>query len=176
MLKKYISLLRAVNVGGNNLLAMSDLKKELIEAGFQNPQTYLQSGNLILEDQRSIHAVNQEIQALIKDKFDIEISVLTYSDHVFQEIFKSQPFIGSSFATKKIYFSFLNTIPDKNLLDEFLNKTFSGEKFIVRNGVLYGYYENGYGKSKMNGSSIERNLKVTCTARNFNTVQKLANC
>ena len=87
MLKKYISLLRAVNVGGNNLLAMSDLKKELIEAGFQNPQTYLQSGNLILEDQRSIHAVNQEIQALIKDKFDIEISVLTYSDHVFQEIF-----------------------------------------------------------------------------------------
>lgn len=174
MLKKYISLLRAVNVGGKNLLPMKDLKKELINAGFQNVQTYLQSGNLILEDQRSSHAVNQEIQDLIKDKFELEISVLTYTDHDFKEIFNAHPFIDGSFDTRKIYFSFLLTNPNQNLLDEFLNKTFLGEKFIFRNGVLYCYYENGYGKSKMNGSSIEKKLKATCTVRNYNTAQKLA--
>ena len=175
MIKKYFSLLRAVNVGGNNVLSLKDLKNELTKAGFKNVKTYLQSGNLIFEDQRSIHEVNQGIRDLILEKFDLEIFVFTYSEDVFKKIYDAHPFMTDSFDNKKIYFSFLLTNPDQNLLEEFLNQTFLGEKFIYKNRVLYGYYENGYGKSRMNGSTIERRINVICTTRNYNTVKKLAN-
>ncbi|MFD1316343.1 DUF1697 domain-containing protein [Namhaeicola litoreus] len=174
MLKKYICLLRAVNVGGNNLLPMKDLRAELTKAGFRNVQTYLQSGNLILEDRRELNDVNGCITNLIKNKFNLDIICFTYVNGNFKSFFKSNPFSDVSLDHKKIYFSFLETKPDQDLLDEFLNFDFQGEKFRYKEGILYCYYENGYGKSRMNGSSIEKKLKVSCTTRNFNTVQKLA--
>jgi uncharacterized protein (DUF1697 family) len=174
MLNKYICLLRAVNVGGNNLLPMSELKLELTREGFKNVQTYLQSGNLILEDQRSKSVVNTIVTDVIKNKFNLEISVFTYPTNTFRAFFNSNPFCDPSFEIKKIYFSFLKTEPDQNLLNQFLNINFSGEKFIYAPGILYCYYENGYGRSTISGPSIEKKIKVSCTSRNFNTVQKLA--
>src|SRR5260221_10646488 len=46
---KYIAFLRGINVGGNNLIKMSDLKKQFEDLGFTNVQTVIASGNVIFE-------------------------------------------------------------------------------------------------------------------------------
>jgi len=46
---KYIALLRGINVGGNNKVSMSDLKTSFEALGFNNVQTYINSGNVIFD-------------------------------------------------------------------------------------------------------------------------------
>lgn len=45
---RYVLLLRGINVGGKNKVVMADLKADLVELGFQNPVSYINSGNLVL--------------------------------------------------------------------------------------------------------------------------------
>ena len=46
----YTLLLRGINVGGKNKVAMADLKADLVELGFENPVSYINSGNLFFID------------------------------------------------------------------------------------------------------------------------------
>ena len=44
---QYVALLRGINVGGNNLIKMADLKACFEAQGFGNVATYIQSGNVL---------------------------------------------------------------------------------------------------------------------------------
>ena len=46
----YLALLRGINVGGNNVIRMADLRAFLAERGFDGVRTYIQSGNVIWND------------------------------------------------------------------------------------------------------------------------------
>ena len=52
-MKTYIALLRAINVGGNSKIAMADLKAMLADLGCANPQSLLQTGNLVFQAKES---------------------------------------------------------------------------------------------------------------------------
>ena len=43
----YVALLRGINVGGNNLIKMADLRESFVELGFSEVRTYIQSGNVV---------------------------------------------------------------------------------------------------------------------------------
>ena len=43
---RYILLLRGVNVGGKNKVSMSELKNMLLASGFEDIDSYINSGNL----------------------------------------------------------------------------------------------------------------------------------
>lgn len=45
----YIALLRGINVGGNNKLAMRELVSLLEGLGLRNVKTYIQSGNIVFQ-------------------------------------------------------------------------------------------------------------------------------
>ena len=68
-MKKYIILLRGINVSGKNILSMSDLRQILNDLDFQNVQTYIQSGNIILESEVSKVLICEKIKKAILDKF-----------------------------------------------------------------------------------------------------------
>ena len=48
-MKQYVALLRGINVGGNNLIKMPELKRHFEKQGFGRVQTYIQSGNVLFE-------------------------------------------------------------------------------------------------------------------------------
>ncbi|MDR1564834.1 MAG: DUF1697 domain-containing protein [Oscillospiraceae bacterium] len=72
---KYIALLRGVNVGGNNKIAMPQLKAAFEKAGFQNTFTYINSGNIIFESDLDEAAVKAACEALIAENFSLNILV-----------------------------------------------------------------------------------------------------
>lgn len=46
-MKRYIALLRGINISGKNKISMAELKEYLSEAGYDTVKTYLNSGNVI---------------------------------------------------------------------------------------------------------------------------------
>ena len=75
-MKRYIALLRGINISGKNKIAMSELKKCFIELGFSDVTTYLNSGNVIFSstiDDKNM--LSNKIKSMIKDRFDLDIPV-----------------------------------------------------------------------------------------------------
>lgn len=77
---KYIALLRGVNVGGNNKLLMSELKSAFVQHGFSNVTTYINSGNVLFShDSTDEEVLKAECEALIRDAFQMDLSVVVLS-------------------------------------------------------------------------------------------------
>ena len=73
----YIALLRGINVGGNKIIKMQDLKTMLQSLSFHNVRTYIQSGNVIFEsDEESESFLSGVIERQIHEVFGFEVSVI----------------------------------------------------------------------------------------------------
>jgi len=79
-MKKYIALLRGINVGGKNIISMKDLKDLLEENGFKDVVTYINSGNIIFSsDSSDIEFLKGHCEALILQKFNLDLSLMIIS-------------------------------------------------------------------------------------------------
>ncbi len=170
----FIALLRGVNVSGRNIIKMSDLKESLSSLGYQNIQTYIQSGNIIFaSDSSNIEILQNQIKKLILRDFGYTIQVMVFTKNYFLRVFQNNPLIGiTDIDYKKLCVTFLNISPDQNLLEE-ITHDFS-EKIILDEKVLYLFYPNGIGRSKLNSNFIDKKLKTISTTRNWNTISKLS--
>ncbi|WP_163653829.1 DUF1697 domain-containing protein [Listeria sp. PSOL-1] len=103
---EFVVLLRAVNVGGKNKISMKALKETLTKSGFQNVESYIQSGNLVLEsDDTTEKAVAQSIQTIIQQNFQLSIHVIAITSARFYTIMTSCPFMENEDERVLIYFS-----------------------------------------------------------------------
>ena len=76
-MKKFIALLRGINVSGQKKIKMSDLKLLFEDLGFQNVETYIQSGNVIFSSkEKSIKKLESKISSGIKSKYGFDVPVL----------------------------------------------------------------------------------------------------
>lgn len=75
-MKRYIALLKGINISGKNKIAMAELKEGIVDLGFDDVVTYLNSGNVIFcsdIDDKSV--LSDKIKGMIKDRFDLDIPV-----------------------------------------------------------------------------------------------------
>lgn len=72
---KYIALLRGINVGGNNKIAMPELRAAFEKQGFANVVTYINSGNVLFDSELDEAAVKRNCEKLISDEFGLSILV-----------------------------------------------------------------------------------------------------
>lgn len=76
-MKKFIALLRGINVSGQKQIKMSELKSLFEDTGFQNVETYIQSGNVIFSaKEKSPEKLEQKISSAIKTKFGFDVQVI----------------------------------------------------------------------------------------------------
>jgi uncharacterized protein (DUF1697 family) len=88
----YIALLRGINVGGNNMIKMADLKVCLEKAGFQDVKTYIQSGNVLLKSNGTNTAqLAQSIESAIEKQWHIPVGVAVRSEEQWQGIIQAAP-------------------------------------------------------------------------------------
>jgi uncharacterized protein (DUF1697 family) len=72
MAKLYVALLRGINVGGKNKVPMAELKECFAELGCKNVQTYIASGNVILESRTSAATLTRDIQEVMPERFELD--------------------------------------------------------------------------------------------------------
>ncbi len=171
-MQTYIVLLKGINVGGHKKVPMAELRELLTKTGFINVQTYIQSGNVILQSpQDDLQDIEETIQSAILNHFGFEVSVLVKTRENLKRIFNGSPF--SEEKKKASYFMMLHDIPDKELVKVASEKIYEGEEYKIVEDCIYFFCAKGYGQAKFNANFFERKLKTFATSRNYNTTVKL---
>lgn len=160
----YVALLRAVNVGGTGKLPMADLKSLCVEAGFDNVQTYIASGNIVFESKEPASRVKSALESRLHGyaKKPIDVFVRTAAD--MRAILAANPFKKPE--PKFVYAFFLAEKPPPDAVTNVRHR--NDEQIQTGKREIYVHYPQGMGQSKLVIPAAARG-----TARNMNTVAKL---
>jgi uncharacterized protein (DUF1697 family) len=172
--KSYVALLRAVNVSGQNKVAMADLRAHLSGAGYQDVITYVQSGNVVLRAPATPESkLVADLERQIRKGFGLTVTVLVRTADQLRQIRAADPFVKRGAETRSLYVTVLATKPTAAQVKELASKTVGPDEAIVRGREIYLHCPGGYGRTKLNNSFFERQLGTRATTRNWNTVTKL---
>lgn len=172
----HIALLRAVNVGGRNLVAMSDLRDLLETLGFAGARSLLQSGNLVFDSDRLTGAA---LESLLEEETEKRLKVsaayFVRTAEEWQRLVDRNPFPreAEQDPSHLLVMCLKETPTAKNV--KLLQATIKGAEIVRADGrQLYLIYPEGIAGSKLTNTVIEQKLSARGTARNWNTVLKLA--
>src|SRR5436190_4004421 len=99
---RHIVLLRGINIGSRNRIAMPELRQTLEKAGFAGVHTYLQSGNVVLSSNASTNAVARECERQIARRFKLDIDVVARSRADLTKVVQRNP-LGEVADNPKLY-------------------------------------------------------------------------
>ncbi len=172
----FVALFRAVNVGGRGIVPMRDLVAMATRLGFEAPRTLLQSGNLVFSTSTSDPDVlERRLETAAKAELDLDTRVLVRSAAAWADLVVSNPY--SDFARSDpshLVVMPLRAIPTAKATVA-LRAAILGRETVATNGTtLYLTYPEGIGRSKLTSAVIERCLGTVGTARNWNTVLRIA--
>jgi uncharacterized protein (DUF1697 family) len=173
----YIALLRGINVSGKNKIKMVDLKQLLLNLGYTDITTYIQSGNVIFKSNiKDKVVIEKTIISAITNHFNLTIKVLIITKSELNTIFNSNPFLNNdaSIDSSKLHVTILDKKPNfETILNLETFKNNSNDEFKFVNNIIYLYCPNGYGKTKLTNNLFENKLKIAATTRNWKTITKL---
>jgi uncharacterized protein (DUF1697 family) len=171
----YAALLRGINLGARNRVAMADLRKLLEDLGAEDVTTYLQSGNAVLKSSvRSTAKLRKEIEQGISRELGLDITVLLRTGPQLADVLSANPFTAGATDPKTLYVTFLAGAPDPGRVEGIDPSDFEPDEFRVIGEEAHLHFPNGYGQSKLSNAFFEKRLGVAATTRNWNTVTKLA--
>jgi uncharacterized protein (DUF1697 family) len=170
---RHAVLLRAVNVGGRNLVPMARLRECLTDAGFTDVASYLQSGNLVVGSGKRPASVGRDVAAVIKAEFGLEIAVTVRSQAELAAIVASDPFAGVRTDDSRHGVAFLDAAPAASRLADLDLDSFLPDRLVAAGREFHLWCPNGFGRTELTNTFLERRLGVAATTRNWRTVGKL---
>jgi uncharacterized protein (DUF1697 family) len=172
---RYVALLRGINVGGNTMIKMEELRKIFEALGFQNVVSYINSGNLAFDTRKaSDTALAAKIEKAVEKHVGKPVKVMVRQQSDMVEILANNPYDGQYKSHKEMHVLFLNAELPEEKADQLRAAAPEKEHFTVSGREIYCHLPMGVADSFMGRGLFERKLKVDVTARNWRTVEKLA--
>jgi uncharacterized protein (DUF1697 family) len=168
-----ILLLRGINLGPNKRIAMPQLRELLTEAGFEDVQTYVQSGNVVLTSSAKPGDVAGRSEELIAERFGFQVDVIVRSRDELAEVVRLNPLVDVADNPKRYQVSFCDGEPDPAAVEKVAAAAAPTEKLVAIGRELYAWHPDGVGRSKMWTKLAGSGLGVRATARNWTTVTAL---
>ena len=174
MTTRHVVLLRGINVGASNRIAMAPLRQMLESLGYTNVRTLLQSGNAVVTAPAAAPGrVAAEVEAAIRDTFGMTIQVVVRNRQQLAKVIAQDPF-GEVATNPSWYFvGFCEPALPATALSALDPVEFEPERFAVRGGTLYLWYPNGSQNSPLEKALAKLRLDVVLTMRNWRTVAEL---
>ena len=171
----YIAMLRGINVSGHKMIRMEALRASFGALKFTRVQTYVQSGNVVFRVGNSPVAVlSAKIEQRILRDFGFSVPVFLRTAKELQEVIKDNPFLtDTAIDQSKLHVTFLSDAAPKMTLEALELLVVKPEQFHVLGRQIYLYCPNGYGRTKLSNTAIEKKLSVGATTRNWKTVNTL---
>ncbi|MCI0921968.1 DUF1697 domain-containing protein [Sphingobacterium rhinopitheci] len=171
----YIAILRGINVAGQKAIKMVALKSMFEGIHCNNVKTYIQSGNVIFSAAtRDIKEQEYSISSAIEDAFGFPVPVIVLTINTMEMITANNPFADDDSKDPSfVHITFLANKPEDHLKEKLMDKIQDNEACVITDEVVYLYCPHGYGKTKLNNTYIENNLKVSATTRNWKTCMEL---
>jgi uncharacterized protein (DUF1697 family) len=169
----YIVLLRGINVGAN-MLKMEHLRKILADLGFPDARTYLQSGNVVLSANGTATELADLIERKVSEATRLPVSVIVRRPAQWQGIAASNPFAKEAAALPKtVHVTFLADTASKAGLAAIGKLQTGADRWHAAGSEIYLHCPNGYARSKLVNTALERALGVRATTRNWSTIMAL---
>jgi uncharacterized protein (DUF1697 family) len=169
-----ISMFRGVNVGGHNKIKMDALRTLYESLKFEDPRTYVQSGNVIFRTkEKNSPALAKKIQKAVERTFGCRPEVILRTPDEMRKAVAATPFTDRNLEPGKILVTFLAGDPGPEAQLTLLALKAHPEELHLQGRELYIYFPDGAGRSKLPWSSVEKLLGTTGTARNWNSVTRM---
>lgn len=170
---KYVALLRGINVGGNAIIKMADLKAAFEKGGYKNVITYIQSGNVIFESEKDSKKISKDLEEMLTRTFGYSAKVVVVSHDQINKVLENVPDEWKKEQDLRCYIAFAREpVTSNDVLKEI--KLTEGVDFVkIEKGVLYmstvmsGLTKSGF--ARLIGKKIYKEI----TMRNYNTSQKI---
>ena len=156
-----IVLLRGINIGSRNRIAMPELREALADAGFDDVRTYLQSGNVALSSRAAPKTVVRKYEALIAERFGLEIAVVVRTRDELAQVVKRNPLGKVAKDPKRYQVSFLDRKPDRAVVQKLAALAAGDEQFVADGRELYAWHPSGVARSKLWAALAGRGLGFT---------------
>jgi uncharacterized protein (DUF1697 family) len=171
----YIAVLRAINLGSHNKIAMSDLRAMLEKVGCEEPKTVVLSGNVVFKSAiGSAAKVEQLLEAASTKHLGVTTDYFVRTSSEWQAMIAANPFPAAARTDPgHLVMMCLRDAPSPAQVKA-LQAAIKGPEMVKAKGKqAYFVYPDGIGRSKLTIKVIEKALGTTGTARNWNTVLKL---
>jgi len=171
-----IILLRGVNVGGNKMVPMADLKVWLSKQGFAEVRTLLQSGNVVLRSAGPSGAkLEKQLAAAAAEDLKLKADFMVRTPAEWDRMIAANPFPAEAKSDPSHLVALvLKGAPAAAQMAALMAAIPGREQAVVTESVAYLYYPDGIGDSKLTPALLDRTLGFRGTARNWNTILKIA--
>jgi uncharacterized protein (DUF1697 family) len=173
-----VVLLRGINLGPSNRIAMPALREALADAGFENARTYAQSGNIVLNAGLDGSALSDRVERLIAERFGLMVPAVARSGRELARVVAENPFTElAEREPKRFQVTFLRGALEPDV-DQKLSAlaAAAGERVAVREREIYAWHPDGVARSKLAlklGGDAGLGRDVIPTSRNWTTVLTL---
>jgi len=159
-MKTYIALFRGINVGGSNVLPMTDLRRIFEQSGCVDVQTYIQSGNVVCRSAISdADRLAKQVTAAVSTRHGFEPRVVLLTRKDLEQAVAGNPFSEAEHNPKSVHLFFLAERPKKPDMKALEGITAKSERFALKASVFYLHTPDGFGTSKL-AARAERLLGV----------------
>lgn len=177
-MRVYIALLRGINVGGKNIIRMSDLKAVFESMGLYEVQTYIQSGNVLFKSDEPEELLRKKIEHDIEKAFGFPVTVVLRTAWDLEQIIHSCPFTEEEISEaeascegESLYVSLMIHEPAQENIELLNFFSSEDEAFKLRGREVFLLYYKSIRNSKL--SNHIQKLAVPATVRNWKTLSKL---
>jgi len=171
---KYFALMRGINVGGNNIIKMADLKKTVAESGFTSVSTYIQSGNIIFKsEENDIDKITKKLEEALFKVFGFNSGIIVKTLEQLNKIISEVPDDWKKRHDLRCYIAFIRKpVSEQDVMRDIKLKdgvdfVKAGDKVLYMSTLLEGLTKSGF--TKLFGTKIYKDI----TIRNYNTTQKI---
>lgn len=170
---QYAALLRGINVGGNNMIKMIELKKAFEQCGFTKVQTYINSGNVLFESEQSPATIVDILEKELSKKFHYSAKIVLRSREELVAVINEVPAEWKKSHDLRCYVAFVkdHLTPSDVVKDIQVNDAVDaikiGKHVIYMSTKLSGLTKSVF--TKLIGKKVFQDI----TIRNYNTTKKI---
>lgn len=170
----HVALLRGINVGGKNRLAMRELSEVFTSIGCTSVESYIQSGNVIFRTtQRLAAEVPKRVAERLAEHFGLRVPVVTRTASQLRAAVKANPFVKAGVDLATLHVAFLGDRPSREQVASLEPQRSPPDEFVVYGREVYLRFPNGSARTRLTNSHLDAKLATVSTVRNWRTVLKL---
>ncbi|MFT4516072.1 MAG: hypothetical protein ACI89X_000304 [Planctomycetota bacterium] len=177
-MKHWVAWLRGINVGaagkGRKSVPMAELRQLAEGLGWQGPQTYIQSGNLVFAASGTASALQAKLEQAIHDHFDFDVSVVVCALADMKKALAACPYADEAEQRANlVHVGFTTVKLGKSVLVDLEPYCQNGERVTVQGKFLWSDCPNGVGRSKLTPAVLDRAVGASVTMRNVKTLRAI---
>ena len=174
-MQTFVVLLRGINVGSTRKVPMADLRAICTKLGWERAETYIQSGNLLVDAPGDTQQLRRVLEPELAARFGFAVDVVVRTGSDWKTYVAANPFANDAAALDKMVHLYLSRDPlASRAADVLKERAQTGERISIAGTALWiDYGTPGVRGSKLTPSLLDKACGSPTTGRNWNSVLKI---